>query len=322
MKVLFVASECAPVVKVGGLADVVGGLPKALRKQGVEVLIVIPRYGVVEIKSIKYTLKSIKVSYDGKDEEVKIYRTKLLNTDIDLYLLDNSTYLSSGSVYGDKSAVGSDFDFDRFSFFSKAVVEFLKLENEKLKINTIHCHDWHTSWIPLIAKKENINIKTLLTIHNLGRMYQGNCALDIAEKLGLSMSDIKFIPEINSNTSQMCAAKNQNERINILLQGIANADLINTVSPEYAKEILTSEYDEGLQEGLMAVKEKIYGVLNGIDYAVWDPRTDDKITSKFPSPDSNFQSTIEAKRKNKINLLNSVFALPPTSSCFLSAPVF
>ena len=223
MKVYFAASECAPIVKVGGLADVVGGLPKALAKLGVDTAIMLPKYESIKVINV-INIINIIVNYDGKQESVKIYETRLPETSIPVFLFENQTYLSLGPVYSAVSAEGTSLDVDRFSFLSKAVIEYLKLianspaspAGKQQPIAILHCHDWHTSWIPRLIKENGIeNIKTILTIHNLGRAYQG-----ITDNTTLIKLDLK--DDVSKNT------------VNILQNGIENADLVTTVSPTYA----------------------------------------------------------------------------------------
>lgn len=269
MKVLFAASECAPIVKVGGLADVVGGLPKALRKLGVDVSIAIPKYESIQKTMEQWSNLTIDVEYASKTEKVLVYETKLPDTSIPVYLLENPNYLSTGPIYSAKSAEGSPLDIDRFSFFSKAVVEFISSlrGNDKVTpFDIIHCHDWHTSLIPQLVKSSKFKVKTLLTIHNMGKQYQG-----------------------------------RRKDTNILLQGIINADLLNTVSATYAQEIQTKEFGEGLDQYLRQYKDKLFGILNGVDYEVWNPQTDKYLTTNYGLVD--WQT---GKARNKIRLLETV----------------
>ncbi len=291
MKVYFAASECAPIVKVGGLADVVGGLPKALAKLGVDTAIMLPKYESIKVINV-INIINIIVNYDGKQESVKIYETRLPETSIPVFLFENQTYLSLGPVYSAVSAEGTSLDVDRFSFLSKAVIEYLKLianspaspAGKQQPIAILHCHDWHTSWIPRLIKENGIeNIKTILTIHNLGRAYQG-----ITDNTTLIKLDLK--DDVSKNT------------VNILQNGIENADLVTTVSPTYAKEIQTEKMGEGLEAVLNDKKDKLSGIINGIDTEVWNPQTDGNLVANY-SINNNW---VNGKKINKIELLKQI----------------
>ncbi len=221
IKILFAASEMAPLAKVGGLGDVIGSLPKMLKKMGVGAEVVIPRYEHVSKKNLKL------ISRLGKDTSV--YQTR--SGGVKVFLIDNKKYLSRGPVYFERTAfAGSRKEINRFVFFSRTVFELI--QKNVLKPDVVHANDWHTG--ALVSMLRNQKLKTVFTIHNLAN--QG--------KWGGR---------------------------NLMAEGIKNADIVTTVSQSYAKEILTKEYGEGL-EGLLnqkAQKNKLIGILNGIDYSFW-----------------------------------------------------
>ncbi|MBU2635163.1 glycogen synthase [Patescibacteria group bacterium] len=241
MKVLFIASECAPIAKVGGLADVVGSLPKSLKKLEVDISVLIPFYGAIKLKKeeIKLVLKEAAVFFDGKKEKFNLWQTTLPKSKVPVFLIENNKYFK-GNVYieTDASSGGSATEAKRFFFLSKVGIKLA----ETLKIDILHCHDWHTAIIPFLIKKEKLQLKNLLTIHNL--QYQGLYPYQIVNQL----LNTKFIKDVNC-----------------LKQGILNARIITTVSPTYAKEILTKEYGAGLEPVLLKRKEDLHGILNGID---------------------------------------------------------
>jgi len=241
MKVLFIASECAPIAKVGGLADVVGSLPKSLKKIGVDISILIPFYGAVKLKKeeIKLVLKEATVFFDGKKEKFNLWQTTLPKSKVPVFLIENNKYFK-GNVYieTDASSGGSATEAKRFFFLSKVGIKLA----ETFKIDILHCHDWHTAIIPFLIKKGKLQLKNLLTIHNL--QYQGLYPYQIVNQL----LNTKFT-----------------EDVNCLKQGILNAKIITTVSPTYAKEILTKEYGAGLEPVLLKRKSCLHGILNGID---------------------------------------------------------
>ena len=278
MKILFAASECSPIVKVGGLGDVIGSLPNALKKLGVNVSIVIPFYKPIGLKDKNLIQKDIKVFFNQKEESFNLWRTTLAQTKIPVYLIENKKYLSSRGIYleEDASSAGTTMESSRFLFFAKTVVLISKL----LKVKIIHCHDWQTAIVPFLIdnEKENIKTKTVLTIHNLG--YQG------------------IFP--SSAVNQLLGTK-FSEKVNSLKVGIAKTDIITTVSPTYAKEILTKEFGFGLEKQLLKRKKELYGILNGLETKIWDPSTDKLIVKNYSFKD------IEKKAENKLYLQKLFF---------------
>ena len=278
MKVVFIAAECSPIVKVGGLGDVVGSLPKALKKLGVDISIVIPFYKPIKLKDKKIVRKDIKITFNQKEEVFNLWTTVLPQTKIPVYLIENKKYLSSKGIYikEDASSGGTIREAGRFLFFSKAAIMVGKMLNAHI----LHCHDWHTAIIPFLLKntKENIKVKTLLTIHNLG--YQGIYSAPVVNKL------------LETNFSK---------KVNCLKIGIINTNFITTVSPTYAKEILTKEFSFGLGNYLKKRKKNLYGILNGLDEKTWNPKTDEFIIKNYSSKD------IGEKIKNKIYLQKLFF---------------
>ncbi|MFN3301444.1 MAG: glycogen synthase [Patescibacteria group bacterium] len=301
MKVLFATSELTPLAKVGGLGDVSGALPKALKKLGVDIRVVLPRYEIIDEK--KYPLKFLnekRIRFGQVDELIKIYKTKIPQSEVLVYLIENKKYLSSGDIYFEKTAFVEKFiEIERFLFFSKSILEILPLLNWQPEI--IHCQDWHCAILPLLIKLPSQNLKfkirSLLTIHNLAN--QGRWQAEkIFDFLGLKGNEneslkIKFGPEQLD--------------LNLLQQGILNADLINTVSPSYAKEILTQEFGEGLEKTLKKRKKDLFGILNGIDEERFSPENDKEIKINYSI------KTLERKEINKKDLQENCH-LPISSS--------
>lgn len=277
MKILFVASECTPIAKVGGLGDVIGSLPKALKKIGVDVSVLIPFYGIVKLKKekMKLALKEAEIQFGGKTEKFNLWQTSLPESDVPLFLIENKNYFK-GNVYieTDASSGGSEEEAKRFLFLSLAATKIA----EFLNTDILNCHDWHTALIPFLIKKQGGNLKTLLTIHNLG--YQGIYSKKIVnQSLGINFAD----------------------DVNCLREGIINADFINTVSPNYAKEILTPEYGEGLERELQKRKVNLIGILNGLDEEQFNPKSD-HYSKKNYSVDS-----LDDKSENKTYLQAEYF---------------
>jgi len=281
MKVLIAAAECAPFVKVGGLADVVGSLPKALHKLGVDVSVVIPCYEEVKSSTPKHPPKAestgqeFKVKFGGT-ETVEVYEAKLPDSEVPIYFLENQKYLSSGGIYFSKDAVaGSQEEIQRFAFFSQAVAEFAGDQ-----FDIVHCNDWHTGLVPGLLEAP----ASVFTIHNLAN--QG-------------FSDLSILKNFDSITSESELIKwdAADDNLDLMLQGITAADLVSTVSPTYAKEILTPEFGEGLHGVLKAREGRLYGILNGIDTQVWNPGTDPKIEFNY-----SLKEGLAGKVANKIYL--------------------
>ena len=283
MKILFVASECTPIAKVGGLGDVIGSLPKALKELGVDVRIFLPKYQIIDFRKHKFELFAKTIVVRG--EKINIYQGLLPESEVPVYLLGNKKYFSENGVYFEKSAfVGSLKEIERFLFFSQAILKIFPVIDWFPDI--IHCHDWHTAIVPLLLKTESRKLKdkTLLTIHNLANQgkWDGKDILDFLDLKGDEIEGLKI--------------KDKDGSFNILQQGILNADLINTVSPTYAKEILTKEYGEGLEESLTKRKKELFGILNGIDYTFFNPEIDPNLKINYSQKD------LERKIENKIHL--------------------
>lgn len=248
LKVLFASSEVVPFAKTGGLADIVGSLPVALEALGVDARVIMPKY------------RSVKA--DGS-------RTKI-GKDVKVYLVEHDDYFNRKDLYGDKYGDYAD-NLDRFAFFSRQVLE--RCIKENFKPDIIHCNDWHTALVPVylntIYKYDPFfeNTRTLFTIHNIA--YQGLFSKDDFPKMGLdwALFHIHYF-EFYGN-------------INLMKAGIVYADAVSTVSPTYAREILTKEYGCGLEGVLQAKADAVYGILNGIDYGIWNPATDTKLVKKY-----------------------------------------
>lgn len=258
MKIVICASEVVPYAKTGGLADVAGALPLALEKEKQEVILILPRYKAID--SAKFKLKKLNtdISYCGIGKNIKVY------------FVENDKYFNRDGLYGNKDGDHKD-NLDRFAYYCRRSLSLLKEINFKPDI--IHCHDWQSSLIPVYLKTIYANdqfykkTRTILTIHNIA--YQGVFPKDEFQKLGLdwNLFDIEGLEFYG--------------QVNILKGGIVFADLINTVSPTYAKEIETKEFGFGLEGVLDKRRGSVFGILNGLDYDIWNPQTDKFITKNF-----------------------------------------
>lgn len=288
MHILFCASEVAPLAKVGGLADVAGSLPKALAEMGHTVTIVMPKYDVVDVKQFPMTkmLSQVRVAVGNTTEHCTVWKTTLPDSTVSVYLIENPTYLSKGGVYFDNTAfVGSFREIQRFVFFCLAIRAVL--HEGEMTPDLIHCHDWHTAILPTILAEEEKNIPTLLTIHNLAN--QGKWKRAEVEKW---------------LTASVGTWAGTTADVNILEQGLVSATFLSTVSPSYAKEILTPEYSEKLETPLHARRKKLIGILNGIDQKRYDPETDPAVAFHYHA-----ENIATEKPKNK-KVLQEQFRLP------------
>jgi starch synthase len=286
MKIAFFSFEVYPLAKVGGLADVVGSLPKFLKREGQEVFIVMPFHKVVERNIQKYNLKVEKVldafkpSFVSTNQTAEVYKTNLPNTDVEIYLVKNDYYFSAEQVYSSPDSA------EQSIFFCSAGLDVLKKLDKKVDI--IHSHDWQTALIPVYFKanyKEDQFFKdtaSVFTIHNLG--YQG-----IFDKKYL---DFAGLPWYLYNID----ALEFYSQLNFLKGGIVFSDMITTVSPTYSEEIRSEEYGEKLHDVLRIRGDSLVGILNGIDYEEYNPETDKRIKYNYNS------SNLEGKYKNKTEL--------------------
>ncbi|MDH7476360.1 MAG: glycogen/starch synthase [Microgenomates group bacterium] len=241
MKVLFVVWEVAPFFKVGGLGDVARSLPIALYNLKVDIRLIVPYYKAVNLfGQPAKKIADFQVEYDKQKENTSVHQISFIKNDIPVYLVKNEKYL--------------DVPFkETFAFFNLAVVEILKKNLFDWRPQIIHGNDHHSGLIPLLIRHQNLPFKTLITIHNLEN--QGKVPLEIGKKMG-----------IDHHRCQIIKWESRDKDINFLFEAVVHADLINTVSPTYAKEIIREEYGAGLDKILKDKKESLCGILNGIDY--------------------------------------------------------
>lgn len=275
-KVLFAASELTPIAKVGGLGDVAGALPQALRKANIDARVIIPRYEQIKKKDLELVKKNIPVNFSNVEEKISVYKTTIAGTPI--YLIDNPKFLSRGPIYASTTAfVDSPGELKRFLFFSACISH--AYNSFIWKPDIIHCQDWHTALVPQLLQAElgDDSPKTLLTIHNIAN--QGSFpAKTILNFLGLKLSDdeLKAAPKLSH-----LKTLDQHSNLNLFQQGLLSADLLNTVSPTYAKELLTKQYGEGLESTIRKRKKDLHGILNGIDTARFNPGNDEALSDQY-----------------------------------------
>ncbi|MCX6074301.1 MAG: glycogen synthase GlgA [Campylobacterales bacterium] len=273
LNILIAASEVVPFAKTGGLADVVGALPKALRALGHDVRVVMPRYYGVDRE--KYALTPLEGSLGvpmGTTGEVwcGVYEGKLPNSDVSIYFIEHEEFFGRAGLYEEGGFGYSDNDV-RFIFFSRAVMQLAK----KLHFHpdVIHANDWHTAALPLMLNTQYAydsdfaHTGSLLTIHNLE--HQGRFSKGAMEVLDVGWEHF--------NAYEL----EEYDGINLLKGGIVHADVISTVSRKYAQEIRTAEFGCGLNTLLDIESAKLHGILNGVDYDEWSPAVDPFIAQKF-----------------------------------------
>ena len=261
MKVLICASEGVPYAKTGGLADVVGALPKALAKKGVDVRVIMPFYKKLKDKNTSYYVGNCSVTIGQYPEYVGIFKEEA--DGITYYFIDNNKYFYRDNLYGYQD------DGERFAYFDFAVLEALKVVDFFPDI--IHINDWQTGLVPYIIHANYYNdnrisrIKTVFSIHNM--QYQGN--------FSMRLLDILFLPYSSSLEF--------GGDINFMKSAIMESDSITTVSPTYKDEVLTTEYGYSLQSVLGMRYYDFMGILNGIDTEKFNPETDKIIAKKYNS---------------------------------------
>ncbi len=285
MKVLLVTSELTPIAKVGGLGDVIGALPIALKKLGVDARVVMPKYGLIDETKYpcKLEAKNIEIRIDSKRELIDIYSTLIPNSSVLVYLIDNKKYFGDKTIYQSRTAFAKGItEVYKFSFFAKSI--FSIFSSLKWQPDIINCNDWYGGLMPFFIKLHSLKIKTLFTIHNLAN--QGPSRVK---------SIFKFLG-INEKIQPNLKKKDRRGYFNLMQQGILGSDLISTVSPTYAKEILTKEYGCVLEKDLEKRRKDLFGIVNGIDVNRFNPETDSDLKYNYSL------ENLDEKIKNKIEL--------------------
>ncbi len=258
LKILYVAAEVAPFVKVGGLADVAGALPKALRELGHDIRVIMPCYAQVDAPKfgLRPALGGKAFAVPGSDEPATLFEAE--NGGVPVYFVGNHRYFGRDRVYGEPD------DVERFLYFCRAALQ--AVQELGWQPDVVNCNDWHTAVIPHWLRTRDLlhGAASVVTIHNLA--YQGGF-------------DPNAFPREWIDVSRLF--RRADGGVDLLSQGIHDADIVTTVSEQYAHEITTPEYGEGLQDLLISRINDLRGIVNGIDYDLFDPARDPAIAEHY-----------------------------------------
>jgi starch synthase len=290
MNIVFTCSEFTPLAKTGGLADVCAALSAYLLDHGDDVRVLVPLYREIAESGLKLEpvepLQNMPIRLGSHEITYSIDTARLTDSDQDICLLRCPELYDRGRIYGDAGD-----EHRRFILLSRAALEMCR--HTEFEPDIMHCHDWHTALVPLFLKTVYASdrlfakTRTVLTIHNIA--YQGIFGADTIDELGLGGAE----DELNQEDLRA-------DRINFLKTGVLHADLLTTVSPTYAKEIQTDAYGMGLQGLLQKRSETLVGILNGVDYKLWDPEHDGLIPHTYSA------RRLGGKKENKTELLAEV----------------
>ncbi len=286
LRVLFLSAEVFPYAKTGGLADVAGSLPKAIRRLGHDIRIVMPRYGFVDRErwGLREVIPSLAVPFGEGTETAVVYEAQL--DDVPVYMVDNARFFDRDGIYAYPD------DAERFIFFSRAALELARALDWRPHI--VHCNDWHTAlvpnWLKTVYRDDPFwqGTRTVFTIHNLA--YQGVFGFRVLEVAGLARYGFIAHPQLSR----------WNHVVHFMGRGLIFADMITTVSPRYAREIMTPEFGAGLDPILRDREDTVVGILNGIDVEEWNPATDAHLSRTY---DVN---TLDTRKENRRALLEEV----------------
>lgn len=285
MKILYCTSEALPFIATGGLADVAGSLPQALRQRLIGCRVVLPLYEDIpeEMRQQMTFLTSLSVPVAWRRQYCGVFEAKIGG--VIYYFIDNQYYFKRSGIYGHYD------DAERFSFFSRAIIEMLPYIDFQPDI--LHCNDWQTALVPLYFRlfyAQNDfyrNMKTLFTIHNI--QYQGKYGLElINDVLGIPASEVSLLE--------------YDKCVNLLKGAIECANWVSTVSPSYAQEILDPWFSHGLDSILYQRSWKLSGILNGIDVKNYDPATDPNLYDHFTADDLSGKAVNKQKLQERLGL--------------------
>jgi len=302
LKILFIASEVAPFAKSGGLADVASALPQALKKMGHDVRVVMPRYYIVDKSNLTPLIGEIGVPMGSMGEAwAGVFEGRL--GDVPIYFIEHEHFFGRRGLYGDGGFSFTDND-NRFIFFTRASMQLAKKLHFKPDI--LHANDWHTAVAPLFLNthykydEAYENCASVFTIHNMqhqGQFYKG-------------VMDVLDVGWHHFNHHDL----EEHDGVNLLKSAIVHADAVTTVSNKYAQEIKTPEFGWGLQNTTLNHSNKLYGILNGVDYNEWSPAVDGLIASNYDVKNmkgkavckKDLQKEFGLKQTNKVPIIGLV----------------
>ena len=289
MRILFIASEGLPFSKTGGLADVIEGLPRAVVSLGHEVAVVLPRYRGTQATST--VVPSLTIAL-GTRLRFPAVAGGAVTDGVRYFFVDDPAYFDREGLYGGRSGDYPD-NAERYSEFSRVAIEIAK---HVWPADVLHCHDWQTALVPLLLRTSYgddpavMHLPVVFTVHNMG--YHGQFGRDVLDRAGIPTAT--FHPggiEFYGN-------------VNLLKAGLVYSDYLTTVSRKYAQEIQTPEFGYGLDGVVRSRADRLVGILNGVDYALWNPEKDKLIPAKYSVKD------LSGKQVCKQALLE-LFELPP-----------
>jgi starch synthase len=289
MRILFVASEGLPFSKTGGLADVVEALPKALVAQGHEVAVVLPRYRGTKATAV--VMPSLTIPMGGARLRFPAIADGTVLGGVRYFFVEDPGYFDREGLYGDGRGDYPD-NAERYAEFCRAAIELVK---NIWPADVLHCHDWQTALVPVLLRSSYSDdplvrdLPVVFTIHNMG--YHGQFPKEVVERVGIPLNlfhpgGIEFFGKVN-----------------LLKGGLVYSDYLTTVSRKYAQEIQTPEFGHGLDGVARSRADRLVGILNGVDYAAWDPARDKLIAAQYSAKD------LSGKQVCKQELLDA-FGLP------------
>ena len=293
LHIAFASAEAAPFVKTGGLGDVAGSLPHALKAAGADVVVFVPKYDTIaqEYKDQMDHLCDFYVPLGWRNEYCGLER--LNHNGVDYLFVDNEHYFSRGYPYGFFD------DGERFAFFSKAVVEalqYLPYALDDFTCDVLHCNDWHTAMAPVFLREFYQalplyqNVKTVFSIHNIA--FQGQYSAKV-------LNDILGLAHVPAAAFQLTCGP---DAVNYMQGALNYTDAITTVSPTYAEEIKTAEFGEHLDGILRRRAPILQGIVNGIDTTSFDPATDPRIAQNFTVEDRSGKAVCKARLQEELGL--------------------
>ncbi len=289
IKVLLAASEAVPFIKTGGLGDVAGSLPAALKQAGAKVAVILPKYGSIPQKYQEQMQHVAEFYVPLAWRSVYCGIEKLTYDGVDFYFVDNEAYFKRDGIYGYFD------DGERFAFFSKAICEAIQWLPE-LQCDVLHCNDWQTAMAPVFIREfyQNSdacrNVKTVFTVHNV--KFQGQ----YGDKV---LTDILGLADNPVAAGQLYCDR---DSINFMKGALCYSDIVTTVSPSYANELQMPFYGEGMDGIFRRRSGQLRGILNGIDVNAWNPETDEFIEKTYSSKDPSGKAEDKAALQRELGL--------------------